>query len=840
MHRMKSKLLATIMATIMIFATLGTAFAATDTAGHWASDTLNNWSSKGLISGYPDGTMKPNAPVTRAEFVTFVNRTLKGKDANATCSFTDVKKTDWFYADVATAYAAGYIMGYEDGSFKPSSPISRQEAAVIVGRVIDGIGTPDLTILAQFNDASKIAAWAKPSVASLVAKGLLKGYADGTFGAEKQITRAESVVVLDRGIVSAPVVVQPAPVISSGGGGWSPLVVSVYANPTMSVAVGGTSQISVTATPADAVIGYVSNNSSIASVSSTGLVTGVVAGTTTITVAGSKSGYSAGSCTVTVTVGGAAGTVAVTATPATMSVAVGAGAQITASANPADATISYSSSNPAVASVSGTGVVTGVAAGTATITVTGAKTGYSNGSATVAVTVTPAAGTTAAVTLADTASGIGKVATVTVSGFTGATQYKLLKTDDTALTGNVALGQTVVVMFVNVGDQVKVQVMDAAGAVLETKTVTTTATIAETGTAAVSLANTASGIGKVATVTLTGYTTATQYKLLKAADDAALTGNVAAGQTVVVMFLNVGDQVKVQVMNSTGGTIETKTVTTTATQTGPAETGTAAVSLANTASGIGKVATVTLTGYTTATQYKLLKAADDAALTGNVAAGSTVVVMFLNVGDQVKVQVMKADGTIIETKTVTTTGAAAPPAETGTAAVSLGNTASGIGKVATVTLTGYTTATQYKLLKAADDAALTGNVAAGSTVVVMFLNVGDQVKVQVMKADGTVIETKTVTTTATPVAPAETGTAAVALGNTASGIGKLATVTLTGYTTATQYKLLKADDTALTGNVAAGSTVVVMFLNVGDTCKVQVMKADGTIIETKTVTTTAN
>jgi hypothetical protein len=95
--------------------------------------------------------------------------------------------------------------------------------------------------------------------------------------------------------------------------------------------------------------------------------------------------------------------------------------------------------------------------------------------------------------------------------------------------------------------------------------------------------------------------------------------------------------------------------------------------------------------------------------------------------------------------------------------------------------------------------------------------------------------TFTITTKGTAASTATATNGTVTLSNTASGIGKVATVTLSGYTNATQYRLLKADGTALTSKVNVGSTVVVMFLNPGDTCKVEVYSADG-LIDTKTVT----
>jgi hypothetical protein len=91
----------------------------------------------------------------------------------------------------------------------------------------------------------------------------------------------------------------------------------------------------------------------------------------------------------------------------------------------------------------------------------------------------------------------------------------LAETDGTPLSGLVDVGSTVVVMSLNPGDRCNVEVYNATGDILETKTVTAASIIGQTGNATVTLGNTASGIGKVATVTLSGYTGAAQYRLLK-------------------------------------------------------------------------------------------------------------------------------------------------------------------------------------------------------------------------------------------------------------------------------------------------------------------------------------
>jgi len=107
-----------------------------DVDGHWAQATISRWVEDGLVKGYDDGTFRPNEQITRAEFVALVNR-LFGLTEQAEVTFADVASQNWFSQDVARAVAAGYISGYEDNTFRPNHPISRQEVAVILQRIMN-------------------------------------------------------------------------------------------------------------------------------------------------------------------------------------------------------------------------------------------------------------------------------------------------------------------------------------------------------------------------------------------------------------------------------------------------------------------------------------------------------------------------------------------------------------------------------------------------------------------------------------------------------------------------------------------------------------------------------
>ena len=173
-----------------------------DISNHWAKSQIEDMVSKGVVAGYPDNTFIPDKSLTRAEFMVMVNRAFN-LTATATTDYTDVNATDWFATEIAKAKAAGYITGYEDGTMRPNNLISRQEIAVILAKMLN-LDTSVTTGLEKFKDVNNIPAWSKGAVAALVRAGYLNGYPDGTFKATQSISRAESAVVLSKAMTKAP------------------------------------------------------------------------------------------------------------------------------------------------------------------------------------------------------------------------------------------------------------------------------------------------------------------------------------------------------------------------------------------------------------------------------------------------------------------------------------------------------------------------------------------------------------------------------------------------------------------------------------------------------------
>lgn len=187
-----------IIVLLILISTVKTSFAATtfNDLGkiEWAKPVIEKWAENGLIGGYSDGTFRPSNNITRAEFVTLVNKTY-GFEEKASILFKDVNELDWYAEEVEKAVSAGYISGYENGSFKPNEPITRGEVAAILSNINKLTKNEDA--VKDFSDKDKMPEWVIGYIGAVVNENYMSGYPDGTFQAGKTISRAESVITLN-------------------------------------------------------------------------------------------------------------------------------------------------------------------------------------------------------------------------------------------------------------------------------------------------------------------------------------------------------------------------------------------------------------------------------------------------------------------------------------------------------------------------------------------------------------------------------------------------------------------------------------------------------------------
>ncbi|MBE7023661.1 MAG: S-layer homology domain-containing protein [Clostridia bacterium] len=191
------KIIALLLVCIMSMSISAFAADFSDMPDDWSTTALLNAVENGLLSG-SGGKILPSDNLTRAQMATIMVRACGATGDADISEFTDVTPNDWFYGSMSKAVAMGAFNG-SGGMLNPESPISRQEAFVVLSRVFGlAINTKvDTSILNQFTDVADIAQWAANDVAAIVSLGYVGGNG-GMLNPNANITRAEFAVVMDR------------------------------------------------------------------------------------------------------------------------------------------------------------------------------------------------------------------------------------------------------------------------------------------------------------------------------------------------------------------------------------------------------------------------------------------------------------------------------------------------------------------------------------------------------------------------------------------------------------------------------------------------------------------
>ena len=206
-----------------------------DLEGNWAADAIMRLSERAepLLQGMGNGMFGVNEPMTRAQLVVCLQRVMKSPPAGA--KFSDLSPSHWAYRDIGAAYQAGWIAGYPDGTFRPDKPVTRAELAQLLVAVFqlappDPVATEDATTTGSetatagqeakqgapvdtepqdagsantpppvFLDLGQPGyAWADEAITTLYALGFAQGDGQGHFQPQRPVTRAECAVFLDR------------------------------------------------------------------------------------------------------------------------------------------------------------------------------------------------------------------------------------------------------------------------------------------------------------------------------------------------------------------------------------------------------------------------------------------------------------------------------------------------------------------------------------------------------------------------------------------------------------------------------------------------------------------
>lgn len=205
MHRTVSMLLAAaLLAAAWPVPRVAEAAGLRDMQTHWARTQVEAGVAAGYVSGYPDGSFKPDAPITRAEFYKLLASAMRLSDETAATGFVEEEQSPlhWSFAQghIPAAVSAGllfppdYMM-----NLAPDTPVKRRE---IVLTAVRALGKEPLVAGNRQEldnpDWRAVAGWLKPYAALAVESGIVKGYEDRTLGLERNATRAEALVMVQR------------------------------------------------------------------------------------------------------------------------------------------------------------------------------------------------------------------------------------------------------------------------------------------------------------------------------------------------------------------------------------------------------------------------------------------------------------------------------------------------------------------------------------------------------------------------------------------------------------------------------------------------------------------
>lgn len=168
-----------------------------DTASHWAKSSIEKAVQLGIVNGYADGSFRPNATVSRGEFSVMLSRALQLNGTADTSSLADYASIpSWAQEHVAKVVAAGIITGYADATFRASEQLTRAQLAVMITRAAQ-LKAEEATTL-SFADREQIPLWAQKEIAAAVRAGLIQGKANNYFDANGTATRAETLTLIIR------------------------------------------------------------------------------------------------------------------------------------------------------------------------------------------------------------------------------------------------------------------------------------------------------------------------------------------------------------------------------------------------------------------------------------------------------------------------------------------------------------------------------------------------------------------------------------------------------------------------------------------------------------------
>ncbi|MBK1990587.1 S-layer homology domain-containing protein [Sphaerospermopsis aphanizomenoides BCCUSP55] len=174
-------------------------------SNYWASQFIQQLSQRGVIAGFPDGTFRPEEPVTRAQFAAMINKAFNKSALRQPINFNDVPSNYWAYTAIRQAYTIGFLSGYPGNVFKPNQAIPREQVLVSLANGLDYVPSSNVeSTLQYYNDSNSISGYARSPIAAATDRRIVVNYPNVKFlNPGVTATRAQVAAFIYQALVSS-------------------------------------------------------------------------------------------------------------------------------------------------------------------------------------------------------------------------------------------------------------------------------------------------------------------------------------------------------------------------------------------------------------------------------------------------------------------------------------------------------------------------------------------------------------------------------------------------------------------------------------------------------------
>ncbi|WP_414561854.1 MULTISPECIES: S-layer homology domain-containing protein [unclassified Anabaena] len=172
-------------------------------SNYWAAQFIQQLSQRGVIAGFPDGSFRPEEPVTRAQFAAMINNAFQKAPQRQAVNFVDVPSNFWAANAIRQSYTIGFLAGYPGNRFEPNQNIPRQQVLVSLANGLGYSPTNTQTALQSFSDSFNIADWARSPIAAATERQIVVNYPNVQFlNPTATATRAQVAAFIYQALVS--------------------------------------------------------------------------------------------------------------------------------------------------------------------------------------------------------------------------------------------------------------------------------------------------------------------------------------------------------------------------------------------------------------------------------------------------------------------------------------------------------------------------------------------------------------------------------------------------------------------------------------------------------------